>query len=71
MIGRIFITVLAFIAYSWIAGLFDPIATLVTGSVAGNQFDSSNASYLNTMAIFSLMSWVFLYSVEKFQFCSL
>lgn len=56
MIGRIFSTILAFIAYSWIAGLFDPIATLVTGSVAGNQFDSSNASYLNTMATFSLMS---------------
>ena len=56
MFKRIVSTVLAFIAYGFVTGIFNPVATLITGSVAGDQFKNSDMSYLNTMATFTLTS---------------
>jgi len=56
MISRIFGSFLALVIYGFLMNLYNPIATLITGQAAGNQFANSDAAYLTTMYTFSLFS---------------
>ena len=58
MISRIIGTIVALAVYSSIAALYSPIATLVSGQLAGNQFANSDAAYLTTVYAFSALSGV-------------
>ena len=58
MFSRIIGTIVALTAYSSIAALYSPIATLISGQLAGNQFASSDAAYLTTVYAFSALSGV-------------
>jgi cytochrome c oxidase subunit IV len=40
-------SVFAILVYGWVNYLLDPVATLLTGTVAGQQFDNSAVSYLS------------------------
>lgn len=56
MLGRIFGSIAVLAIYGIVAGIFNPIATLVTGEAAGHQFENSNMAYLQTMYTLSLFS---------------
>ena len=58
MLSRIIGTVMALAAYSSIAALYSPLATLISGKVAGDQFANSDVSYLTTTYTFSALSGV-------------
>jgi len=42
-------TVASILIYGWINFLLNPVGTVLTGEVAGRQFDSSNASYVGSV----------------------
>jgi len=55
---KIFASIVLVIAYWFVAAIFGPIETLVTGDVAGDQFDNSNAAYLIAMSAFNGFGFV-------------
>lgn len=52
---RIITTIMAFLAYSIITNIYNPIQTLLTSSIAGAQFDNSDHSYLEVTSMFSFL----------------
>lgn len=61
MLGRVISTVLALAVY-WVAqAIFTPQATLITGQVAGRQFDNSDYSYLTSVYTMNFFSGVGLF----------
>lgn len=60
MFGRVIATIAAIACYVFMAGIFNPAATLLGSEVAGKQFENSDASYLQTaytLHMLSLTSW--------------
>jgi len=55
---KIFASIALVLAYWFVAAIFGPIETLITGDVAGDQFDNSNAAYLIAMSAFNGFGFV-------------
>jgi len=66
MIGNIIKSLVAVMVYMVIIAIVNPLATLVTGVVAGSQFDNSSMSYLSATFVFTLFNT--LYFVATFGF---
>ena len=49
ILKRIVLSVALFIVTGWVNFLLNPIATVLSGAAAGQQFDNSNASYLKSV----------------------
>ena len=58
MISRIMLTLASLFGYSFLTNLYGPVAQLVTGKVAGDQFQNSDVAYLKTMYTFSFFNGV-------------
>jgi len=58
MFNRVFGSLVVLAFYSFLTNLYTPIATLVTGRVASNQFGNSDMAYLQTVYTFSFFSGV-------------
>lgn len=58
VVMRGFASLFVFAGYVVANAAFAPVATLVTGKIAGDQFRNDDASYLITSYTFSLFSWV-------------
>ncbi len=59
MIGRLIGTALAVLAYGVVMMAYTPAATLITGKVAGRQFENSDAAYytaISTINFFNLVN---------------
>jgi len=66
MISNIIKTLVATMAYLVFISLVNPLATLITGVVAGGQFDNSSMSYLSATFVFTMFNT--LYFVATFGF---
>jgi hypothetical protein len=66
MISNIIKTVIAFFVYMAVISVVNPLATLITGAVAGNQFDNSAASYLTTSFVFTMNNTVYFLATFGF-----
>ena len=55
---RLLSTVAAFVVYGVAAAVYNPAATLVTGKVAGEQFQNSDASAMVVPLTFSAVNGV-------------
>lgn len=58
MIGRVVGTVAALGGYWAAQAAYLPVATLVSGENAGNQFANSDEAYVKTMYMFSALSGI-------------
>jgi hypothetical protein len=61
MIGRVIGTVITTLFYGWVMMAYAPHATLMTGQIAGRQFDTTDAGYLTaayTMNFFSAVGTI-------------
>lgn len=54
MVSRIVLSLFALGAYGVSRNIFNPVNTLVTATVAGNQLTNSNPAYLETQAVFGI-----------------
>jgi len=66
MISNIIKSLVAMMVYLVLISLINPFATLITGAVAGGQFDNSSMSYLSATFVFTLFNT--LYFVATFGF---
>jgi hypothetical protein len=62
MISNLIKTVIAFFVYMAVISVVNPLATLITGAVAGNQFDNSATSYLTTSFVFTMSNVIYFVS---------
>ena len=44
---RLLLTIAAVLIYGWVNFLLNPVSTILTGQMAGKQFDNSNLSYIS------------------------
>jgi hypothetical protein len=58
MLKRLLVTAMAFVVYGIAQMVFNPLATIISGDVAGHQFDNSDISYIGTMATFSILNGI-------------
>ena len=59
MVRRIIAAVIAVLVFGWAIMAYTPQATLITGNVAGRQFENSDSAYLTavyTMSIFNTVN---------------
>src|SRR3990167_1749623 len=72
VVFRIVATVVAVLVYGWVNFLLTPVATILSGKVAGMQFENSDAAYVTSivgMGFFGnlgvpvLVLLVFLYTI--------
>ena len=49
ILSRAVLTVVAILVYGWINFLLNPVATLLTGQVAGGQFSNSDGAYVSSV----------------------
>jgi len=66
MISNIIKSLVAIMVYMAIIAIVNPLATLVTGVVAGNQFDNSSMSYLSSTFVFAMVNTVYFVSTFGF-----
>jgi len=66
MISNLIKTTIAFFVYMAVISVINPLATLITGAVAGNQFDNSAASYLTTSFVFTMNNTVYFLATFGF-----
>ena len=66
MIGNIIKTIIAFFVYMAVISVVNPLATLITGAVAGNQFYNSATSYLTTSFVFTMNNTVYFLATFGF-----
>jgi hypothetical protein len=58
MLTKLLTTVAAFVVYGIAEAVYNPVQTVLSGEVAGHQFDNSDLSYVGTMLSFNLLNGV-------------
>lgn len=60
MFTKLVATGIAFIGYGVLNHIVNPVQTLITANMAGNQFNNSDISYVSTIVGFDLVSHISL-----------